>query len=132
MTIRKPVDYLKIAKRLTAQRRGGAIAPPAPSVPSRRIDVVRPAAPEPAPEPSGYRGTRKYALITESDALSDLVVVLEDVCEVAFDVETYPQDDSNSARDPRRGRVRPTRRRSGPLNKHIPEATFGRSCEWTR
>jgi DNA polymerase I len=106
MTIRKPVDYLKIARRLTVQRRGGAIASPAPSVPSRRIDVVRPAAPEPAPEPSGYRGTRKYALITESDALSDLVVVLEDVREVAFDVETYPLDDSNSVLDPRRGRVR--------------------------
>jgi DNA polymerase I-like protein with 3'-5' exonuclease and polymerase domains len=106
MTIRKPVNYLKIARRLTAQRRGGAIAPPAPSVPSRRIDVVRPAAPEPAPEPSGYRGTRKYALITEPDALSDLVAVLEDVREVAFDVKTYPQDDSNTALDPRRGRVR--------------------------
>ena len=106
MTIRKPVNYLKIAKRLSAQRRGGAIAPPAPSVLSRRIDVVRPAAQEPAPERSGYKGTRKYALITESDALSDLGVVLEDVREVAFDVETHPQDDSNSARDPRRGRVR--------------------------
>jgi DNA polymerase I len=106
MTIRKPVNYLKIARRLTAQRRGGAIASPAPSIPSRRIEVVRPAAPEPAPEPSGYRGTRKYALITESDALSDLVTVLAGVREVAFDVETYPQDDSNSALDPRRGRVR--------------------------
>jgi len=106
MTIRKPVNYLKIARRLTVQRRGGAIASPAPSIPSRRIDVVRPAAPEPAPELSGYRGTRKYALITESDALSDLVVVLEDVREVAFDVETYPLDDSNTALDPRRGRVR--------------------------
>ena len=106
MTIRKPVNYLKIARQLTAQRRGGAIASPAPSIPSRRIDVVRPAAPEPTRELSGYKGTRKHALITEPDALSDLVVVLEDVREVAFDVETYPQDDSNSARDPRRGRVR--------------------------
>src|SRR5918995_1960903 len=106
MTIRKPIDYLKIARRLTVQRRDGAIASPAPSIPSRRIDVVRPAAPEPAPELSGYRGTRKYALITESDALSDLAAILEDVREVAFDVETYPQDDSNTALDPRRGRVR--------------------------
>src|SRR5215213_9714136 len=106
MTIRKPVDYLKIARRLTAHRRGGALASPAPSIPSPRVDVVRPAAPEPAPEPSGYKGTRKYALITEPNALSDLVAVLEDVREVAFDVETYPQDDSNTALDPRRGRVR--------------------------
>src|SRR5687767_2552203 len=106
MTIRKPVNYLKIAKRLTAQRRDGAIAPPAPSVPSRRIDVVRPEEQEPAPELAASRGTRKYALITEPDPLSHLVAVLEDVSEVAFDVETYPQDDSNSALDPRRGRVR--------------------------
>ena len=106
MTIRKPVDYLKIARRLTTQRRGGAIAPPAPSVPSRPSDAVHLKAQEPAPELSGYRGTRKHALITEPDALSDLVAVLGDVREVAFDVETYPQDDSNSARDPRRGRVR--------------------------
>jgi DNA polymerase-1 len=62
--------------------------------------------PEPVPELSGYKGTRKYALITEPDALSDLVAVLEDVREVAFDIETYPLDDSNSALDPRRGRVR--------------------------
>jgi DNA polymerase I len=106
MTIRKPVDYLKIAKRLSAQRRGGAIAPPAPPVPSRRIDVVRPEAPEPAPEQYGYKGTRKYALITEPDELSELVGLLEGATEVAFDVETYPLDDSNSALDPRRGRVR--------------------------
>jgi len=106
MTIRKLVNYLKIARRLTERRRGGAIAPPAPSVPSRRIDVVRPEAQEPAPELSGYKGTRKYALITEPDALSDLVAVLEDVREVAFDIETYPLDDSNTALDPRRGRVR--------------------------
>ena len=106
MTIRKPVNYLKIARRLTACRRDGTIASPAPSIPSRRIDVVRPAAPEPAPEPSGYRGTRKYALITESDELAELVTLLEGVPEVAFDIETYPLDDSNSALDPRRGRVR--------------------------
>jgi DNA polymerase-1 len=106
MTIRKPVNYLKMAKRLTAQRRDGTIASPAPSIPSRRSDAVRQEAPEPALEPSGYKGTRKYALITEADALSDLVTVLEDVREVAFDVETYPLDDSNTALDPRRGRVR--------------------------
>ena len=35
MTIRKPVDYLKIARGLTARRRAGPCAP-APSVPSRR------------------------------------------------------------------------------------------------
>src|SRR5215217_3673335 len=103
MTIRKPVDYLKIARRLTARRRDGTIASPAPSIPSCRSDAVRQEAPVPALEPSGYKGTRKYALITGSDALSDLVAVLEDVREVAFYVETYPQDDSNSARDPRRG-----------------------------
>jgi hypothetical protein len=90
MTIRKPVDYLKIARQLTTQRRGGTIASPTPSAPSSRIDVVRPEAQEPAPELSGYRGTRKHALITEPDALSDLVAVLEDVREVAFDVETSP------------------------------------------
>jgi DNA polymerase I len=106
MTIRKPVNYLKIARRLTAQRRGGAIAPPVPSIPSRPSDAVHLEAQELTPEPSGYKGTRKYALITEPDALSDLVAVLEDVREVAFDVETYPQDDSNTALDPRRGRVR--------------------------
>src|ERR671910_576616 len=106
MTIRKPVDYLKMAKRLTVQRRGGTIASPAPSMPSRRVDAVRPAAQEPALETSGYKGTRKYALITEPDVLSDLVAVLEDVREVAFDIETYPLDDTNSALDPRRGRVR--------------------------
>jgi hypothetical protein len=66
----------------------------------------RPEAQEPAPELSGYKGTRKHALITEPDALSDLVAVLEDVREVAFDIETYPLDDSNTALDPRRGRVR--------------------------
>jgi DNA polymerase I len=66
----------------------------------------RPEAQEPAPELSGYKGTRKHALITEPDSLSDLVAVLEDVREVAFDIETYPLDDSNTALDPRRGRVR--------------------------
>ena len=106
MTIRKPVDYLKIAKRLTTQRRGGAIASPAPSIPSRRSDGVRPQAQEPAPQPSSYKGTRNYALITEPDELGRLVGLLEDVTEVAFDIETYPLDDSNSALDPRRGRVR--------------------------
>ena len=106
MTIRKPVNYLKIARRLTVQRRGGTIASPAPSMPSRRVDAVRPAAQEPALETSGYKGTRKYALITGPDVLSDLVTVLEDVREVAFDIETYPLDDSNTALDPRRGRVR--------------------------
>jgi DNA polymerase-1 len=100
MTIRKPVDYLKIAKRLSAQRRGGAKVSSAPSRPVRSVP------PEPISEPTSYKGTRKYALITEADALSDLVTVLEDVREVAFDVETYPLDDSNTALDPRRGRVR--------------------------
>jgi DNA polymerase-1 len=106
MTIRKPVDYLKIAKRLSTQRRGGAIVSSAPSVPSRRIDAVRPETPVPAPNPSSLKATRKYALITELNELAELVALLEGVPEVAFDVETYPLDDSNTALDPRRGRVR--------------------------
>ncbi len=62
MTIRKPVDYPKIAKRLTAQRRGGIIAPPSPSVPSRRSDAICSKAQEPALELSSYKGTRSLAL----------------------------------------------------------------------
>jgi hypothetical protein len=63
MTIRKPVDYLKLARQLTARRRDGIIASPTPSVPSRPSDTAQPEAQEPAPELSDYRGTRKYALL---------------------------------------------------------------------
>jgi hypothetical protein len=99
MTIRKPVNYLEIAKRLSAQRRGGAIAPPAPSVPSRRIDVMRPAVPEPAPEPSGYRGTRKHALITTPDQVAELMTYVGAATRVALDLKT-------TGLDPRRDRIR--------------------------
>jgi hypothetical protein len=99
MAIRKPVDYLKIARQLTAQRRGGTIAPPAPSIPSRRIDVVRPAAPEPAPEPFGFKGTRKYALITAPDQVAELMTYLGTATRVALDLKT-------TGLDPRRDRIR--------------------------
>jgi DNA polymerase I len=106
MTIRKPVDYLKIARRLTARRRDGTIASLAASVPSSLSNAAQLETPVPAPKLSSLKATRKYALITESDELAELVALLEGVPEVAFDIETYPLDDSNSALDPRRGRVR--------------------------
>jgi DNA polymerase I-like protein with 3'-5' exonuclease and polymerase domains len=106
MTIRKPVDYLKIARQLTARRRDGTIASPAPSVPTSLSNTAQLETPVPAPKLSSLKGTRKYALITEPDGLSELVGLLEDVTEVALDTETYPQDGTNSALDPRRGRVR--------------------------
>jgi hypothetical protein len=99
MTIRKPVNYLKIARRLTAQRRGGAIAPPAPSVLSRRSDAVRLEAQEPAPEPYGYKATRKHALTTTPDQVAELMTYLGTATRVALDLKT-------TGLDPRRDRIR--------------------------
>jgi hypothetical protein len=99
MTIRKPVDYLKIARRLTAQRRGGAIAPPAPSVPSRRSDTAQPKTPVPAPNLSSLKATRKYALITEPDQVTELRTYLGAATRVALDLKT-------TGLDPRRDRLR--------------------------
>jgi DNA polymerase-1 len=55
---------------------------------------------------SKYKAAQKCALITETQGLQSLARALEGVSEVAIDVETYPQDESNSALDPRWGRVR--------------------------
>lgn len=99
MTIRKPVNYLKVARRLTAQRRGETIAPPAPSIPSHRSNAVRPEAQEPAPEPNGHKGTRKYALITTPDQVAELMTYLGAATRVALDLKT-------TGLDPRRDRIR--------------------------
>jgi hypothetical protein len=99
MTIRKPVDYLEIARQLTARRRGGTIASPAPSVPSRHSVAVRREAQEPALETSGYKGTRKHALFTTPDQVAELMTYLGAATRVALDLET-------TGLDPRRDRIR--------------------------
>jgi DNA polymerase I len=48
----------------------------------------------------------KYELIITKEELLELARLLEDTLRVALDVETYPQDATSSALDPRRGRVR--------------------------
>jgi hypothetical protein len=67
MTIRKPVDYLKIARRLTARRRDGTIASPAPSVPANLSNTAQLETPVTVPNLSSLKVTRKYALITTPD-----------------------------------------------------------------
>ena len=48
----------------------------------------------------------RHVLVATEKKLADLVASLRDARRVALDTETYPIDDSNSALDPRRGRVR--------------------------
>ncbi|MDP9478722.1 MAG: hypothetical protein M3R38_24070, partial [Actinomycetota bacterium] len=47
-----------------------------------------------------------HALVTSEEGLAGLIAILRDARRVALDTETYPIDDSNSALDPRRGKVR--------------------------
>ncbi|MDP9439827.1 MAG: hypothetical protein M3P49_13980, partial [Actinomycetota bacterium] len=47
-----------------------------------------------------------HALVTSEEGLAGLIATLRDAPRVALDTETYPIDDSNSALDPRRGKVR--------------------------
>lgn len=47
-----------------------------------------------------------HALVTTEEGLAGLIATLRDARRVALDTETYPTDDSNSALDPRRGKVR--------------------------
>lgn len=106
--IYKPIDYLKKARELQTRRAGarGATPPATPSAAPRPNGGGPPEISEPVPERSGYKATRNHALITERDRLAELVALLDGAPEVALDTETYPLDGSNSALDPRRGRVR--------------------------
>jgi len=89
--ISKPVDYLKKARELGARRGKGGAPAPTPPASSPPQDVGRAKAPDPVPpESSGFKGTRKYALITERDQLAVLAALLADTSEVALDIETYP------------------------------------------
>lgn len=104
----KMIDYLTKARELAASRtrvRGTKPPSTSPAAP-HPSGGVRPETSKLVPEPSGYKATRNYALIANGDRLAELVASLEDASEVAFDTETYPLDDSNSALDSRRGRVR--------------------------
>jgi DNA polymerase I len=102
--IYKPVDYLEKARGL-ATRVGGTTLPVTPPAAFLPNGGGRPRGSNHVPEPSG-KGARNPALIIEPDQLAELVALLKIAPEVAFDTETYPQDASNSALDPRRGRVR--------------------------
>src|SRR5919107_1526731 len=106
--IYKPVDYLKKARELAARpaRAGGTTPPTAPPTAPPPNGGGRPQTSEPVPEPPDCNAARNRALITEPDRLAELAALLKSAPEIAFDTETYPQDDSNSALDPRRGRVR--------------------------
>lgn len=101
--IRRPIDYIGKARELAARRRNGgaAAAVPITAATSPVKDKVHPTTPEaPSILPTGFKATCKYALIAQEDRLSELVQQLEWVSEVAFDVETYPMDATNSALDP--------------------------------
>jgi hypothetical protein len=99
MTIRKPVDYLKIARQLTARRRAGTIASPAPSVPSSLSNTAQRETPVPAPNLSGLKATRKHALITTPDQVAELMTYLGTATRVTLDLKT-------TGLDPRRDRIR--------------------------
>ena len=60
----------------------------------------------PRDEEPEYKDAQECALITEEQSLQDLVAALDRFSEIAIDLETYPQDECNSALDPRRGQVR--------------------------
>jgi ribonuclease D len=104
----KTIDYVEKARELAARRirAGGTTLPTAlPTTPPPSGGGCL-ETPEPVSEHSDYEGTQNHALIVERDRLAELVASLEGVSEVAFDTETYPIDDSNSALDPRRGHIR--------------------------
>jgi hypothetical protein len=99
MTIRKPVDYLKIARRLTARRRDGTIASPAPSVPANLSNTAQLETPVTVPNLSSLKVTRKYALITTPDQVAELMTYLGAATRVALALET-------TGLAPRRDRIR--------------------------
>jgi len=55
---------------------------------------------------SEHKAAKKCELIADSRRLTELAISLRASDEVALDTETYPQDDTNSALDPRRGLIR--------------------------
>ena len=102
-----PVDYLKKARELAARRaRPGGATPPVtpPAIPHTGEECRK--TPEYAPTCPPHKATRKHALITDREQLKQFAALFGDAQRIALDTETYPMDDSNSALDPRRGRVR--------------------------
>ena len=105
----KPFDYLGKARQLRAKL-------------GREKNVAHtPTLLLPSPNPNGngyseatgvvrrsleYKAAKQCELITDSRRLAELATSLRSFDEVAVDTETYPQDGTNSALDPRRARVR--------------------------
>jgi DNA polymerase I len=106
----KLVDYLGKARELRARvgrEKDTARTPTTPPAPSphpngvagsKSTDLVR--------RSLEYKAAKKCELITDSARLAELATSLQTFDEIALDTETYPQDDTNSALDPRRGRIR--------------------------
>jgi DNA polymerase I len=97
------VDYLEKARELRVRRLGEVPLAPIPSIPDRAGPETTPVI---DPDTPTVKATRYHALITTEEELLELVGLLEDAPRVALDTETYPMDDTNSALDPRRGKVR--------------------------
>jgi DNA polymerase I len=107
----KPFDYLHKARELRAKlgRKRNVAHTPSPPLPppslnpngngySEFTEVVH--------RSLEYKAAKKCELISDSGRLAELVTSLQVFDEVALDTETYPRDETNSALDPRRGRVR--------------------------
>jgi len=104
----KPFDYLGRARELRAKlgrERNADLSLTPPPLPntngnghSRSTEAVR--------RVLGYKAAKKCELIADSGRLAQLATSLRTFDEIALDTETYPQDDTNSALDPRRGRIR--------------------------
>ena len=105
----KPFDYIGRARELQAKLGReknlalSSITPPPLPNPngngsSTGTEVVR--------RVQGYRAARKCELIVNSERLAEFSTSLRAFDEIALDTETYPQDDTNSALDPRRGQIR--------------------------
>jgi hypothetical protein len=105
----KPFDYLGRARELRAK------------LGRQKNAALGPTTPQPFPSPSGngcsnatevvrgiseHKAAKKCELIADSGKLAELAASLRAFDEIALDTETYPQDDTNSALDPRRGRIR--------------------------
>jgi DNA polymerase-1 len=118
-------SYVQLARELKARKKSERVASPAENkstgpvvVPERNgnglvhaanivsLLPVEASTQRPWDEKPEYKDAQKCALIGEKQSLQDLVMALEKFSEVAIDLETYPQDECNSALDPRRGQVR--------------------------
>jgi len=118
-------SYIQIARKLKERKNLERVAPPVKAeetlslasldengngrVPAANVvpRVLKDTSTQkPRDEKPEYRAAQKCALITEKQSLRNLVVALKNFSEVAVDLETYPQDECNSALDPRRGSVR--------------------------